>query len=147
MDFGCEIGIFQFPLNLKIKNPMKDEERLYDVFGELLYALAMADGEVQQEEITELENVLASHSWAKSIKWSFNYELGKKQDIDSVYNKVIDFCHRYGPSPVYEEFISVMRKVAEAFGGVDESEEKMISSFSTDLIKRFQADLDKKSDQ
>lgn len=126
---------------------MKDEERLYDVFGELLYALAMADGEVQQEEITELENVLASHSWAKSIKWSFNYELNKQQDIDTLYNKVIDFCHHYGPSPVYEEFISAMRKVAEAFGGVDENEEKMISSFSADLIERFQADLDKNSEQ
>lgn len=46
-------------------------EKLYEAFGELLYVIAMADGLIQENEITALEQVLAENPWAADIKWSF----------------------------------------------------------------------------
>jgi hypothetical protein len=122
---------------------MRDNERLYDTLGELLYVVAMADGIIQQEEIDTLNKILEGHAWAKEIKWSFNYESVKKSDIDDIYNKVIHFCHGYGPSIVYPEFIESMKTLAMSSNGIDSDEDRVISSFSKDLIARLQADLDK----
>ena len=119
---------------------MTELERLYDTMGELLYAIAMADGEIQPEELTTLDEVLKGHPWAEAAKWSFNYEKGKNSDVDTTYQKVIAACHAYGPSPIYNDFISAMTKVAEAVGGIDPNEEKIINNFSKDLTERFQKD-------
>ncbi len=123
---------------------MTEEERLYDIFGELLYVLAMADGVVQDEEVAALDKLLENHKWAQSIKWSFDYEVAHHSDVEAVYNKVLHFCHHHGPSPVYADFISAMTKIAKAANGVEDSEKKIISSFSSDLIARFQKDIDEK---
>ncbi len=40
---------------------------LYDAFGEFLYAIAMADGEVQESEVKKIEELLANHEGAKEI--------------------------------------------------------------------------------
>jgi len=122
---------------------MKANEKLYETLGELLYAVAKADGVIQQEETDKLDSLLASHPWAKEIKWSFNYEVSKNSSVDEIYNKVISFCQGYGPSVVYPEFIDSMKAIAEAANGVDDDEDKVMSDFSKDLIARLQSDLDK----
>lgn len=122
---------------------MTNQEKLYEVLGELLYAIAKADGIIQNEEKEALNELLSKHTWASEIKWSFNYEESKNSSMEDTYNKVINFCHGYGPSPVYEEFIDAMKFVANASEGIDENETKMIDSFSRDLIARFQKDLDR----
>lgn len=124
---------------------MTETERLFEVFGELLYAIAMSDGVIQKEEITAFEEVLENHPWSTSVKWSFNYETTKGTAIEDVYNKVINFCHHHGPSAHYPDFISAMEKIAAAANGIDEKEAAMIKSFSADLTARFQRDMDKKS--
>ncbi len=122
---------------------MTETERLFEVFGELLYAIAMADGVIQKEELSALEEIVENHPWSAPIKWSFEYEKSKANDLDEVYNKVISFCHHHGPSSHYADFISAMEKIAAAANGIESSESDMIQSFSTDLIARFQRDLDK----
>ncbi|NOQ75207.1 MAG: TerB family tellurite resistance protein [Crocinitomix sp.] len=124
---------------------MTAAERLFEVFGELLYAIAMADGLIQDEELTALEEIVENHPWSTAVKWSFNYEKTKAHNVEEVYNKVINFCHQHGPSPHYTDFISAMEKVAAAANGTEDSETKIIQSFSADLTARFQEDLDKKS--
>ena len=62
---------------------MVGKTELYDAFGELIYAVAKADGFIQNEEVGKLQELLASHTWGKEIGWSFNYEREKKQDLQS----------------------------------------------------------------
>lgn len=111
--------------------------------GELIYAVAKADGVIQDEEIEVLNFILKSHPWASSIQWSFDYERQKETPVEEIYNKVISNCHSYGPSPEYAEFIDVMNKVAAASEGVDEHEKKIIKSFSRDLTERFKRDIER----
>lgn len=122
---------------------MTDKEKLYETLGELIYVVAMADGEIQPEEMDEINMILSTHNWGSEIRWSFNYEARKEHNIDEIYNKVISYCHGYGPSPIYNEFIKVITEVAAASDGIDENESKIISSFTKDLSARFINDIEK----
>lgn len=118
-------------------------ERLYDVFGDLLYVVAKADGIVQKKEVEVLERVIANHPWAKEIEWAFNYDMEKNTSVDYLYNKVINFCHEFGPNPEYKFLVDVLEEVAKASGEVNEKEMNVINKFTTELTDRFKNDLDK----
>lgn len=120
---------------------MTDKEKLYETLGELLYAVAMADGVVQKKEKNALDTLLKSHNWSSEIKWSFNYELSKESDVQDMYAKAINFCQNYGPAPEYLEFIEAMKIIADSANGTDKNESKIINSFSKDLISQFQKDI------
>lgn len=122
---------------------MTSQEKLYEILGELLYVIAKADGVIQDEEKYALNELLQKHAWASEIKWSFDYEASKNSDPEEIYNKVINFCHGYGATPIYEEFIDAMKFVANASEGIDANESEVIQSFSQDLIARFQRDIDR----
>lgn len=122
---------------------IKDKEKLYEVLGELLYAVAKADGVVQAEEKDALKLFFKNHPWASGIEWSFEYEESKNSNIETIYKKTINYCHAYGPAPEYEEFIKAMKAIADASGGIDAEESKLIESFSADLLQRFKNDMDK----
>ncbi len=120
---------------------MIKRERLYDAFGELIYAIAMADGEVQKEEIETLERFLNQHPWAKEIKWSFNYENDRHHTVEEAYNNAIDICKENGPDPEYKYLLDVMVSVADSFGGIVPQEKKILDNFKSDLRARFINDL------
>ncbi len=122
---------------------IRTKAKLYETLGELLYAVAKADGIVQNEEKAALTDLLKGHEWAKEIQWSFDYEASKNAEPEDLYNKVISYCHSLGPSPEYKEFIRSMQAIAEAANGVDRRESRMIHSFSKDLVERFLRDLEK----
>ncbi len=116
---------------------MIKRERLYDAFGELLYAIAMADGKVQKEEIRVIEGILNKHLWAKEIKWSFDYEKYKNHSLEEAYTKAISVCKENGPDPEYKYLLDLMRIVADAFDGTVAQEEHIISRFKGDLHDEF----------
>jgi|GEM_PF-750481 len=121
---------------------MTEKERLYETLGELLYVIAKADGIIQDEEKDALNELLENHQWASEIKWSFEYEESKNANSEDIYKKVISFCHGHGPAEEYTEFIDAMKFVAQSANGTEETESSLISSFSSDLIERFQRDID-----
>lgn len=119
---------------------MDRQERLYDVLGELLYAIAKADGVIQKEETDALNRLLSNHAYGNEIKWSFDYESTKDSSVEEIYNRVINFCHGHGPAAEYDEFIKAMKVIAEAANGVEDTESNIINSFSKDLLERFERD-------
>lgn len=121
---------------------MTDQEKLYETLGELLYAVAMADGVIQPEEKAALQQLLEDHNWASEIKWSFSYEESKASSVHEMYRKAVSFCQNYGPAPEYLEFIEAMKIIAAAANGTDKNELKVINSFSKDLIEQFQKDIE-----
>ena len=125
---------------------MTKEEKLYEVLGELLYAIAKADGVIQSAEKKALTDLLKNHPNSSGIIWSFEYEVSKETSIDEIYKKVINYCHSYGPSPIYNEFIEAMHVLAEASEGLHEKESKIIESFSKDLLDRFRSDAERLRD-
>lgn len=118
-----------------------NHEKLYETFGELLYVVAMADGLIQDEEVSALENILAEHPWATDIKWSFNYERKKNRGVEEVYARVLDYCTNAGPSPEYQNMIEVMEAMAKASNGVDADEKEVMDTFTNTLIQKFKNDI------
>ncbi len=121
-----------------------NKERLYDAFGELIYALAMADGLIQPEEIQALDTILQGHPWASQIKWSFNYEAAKNLDLKDVYKKALDAFTQHGQDEEYAYLIDVLQRVAKASDGIDEAEQEMIEQFQQDLKHNFIIEMEKR---
>ncbi len=114
---------------------MVTKVELYDAFGELIYALAKADGVIQADEISALDKILGDHSWANEIKWSFNYEKGKDKSLQEAYDKALSICKDFGASPDYPFLFEVLDAIAEASEGVHEAEEALIQNFKTELTQ------------
>jgi len=121
---------------------MDDKAKLYETLGELLYVISMADGGIQDEEKAKLEVVLGQHPYGKEVLWSFNYEQKKASPTTNLYKKVINYCHTYGPTHEFEEFITLMETIAASSNGIDENEQQVVRSFSADLIARFRKDIE-----
>ncbi len=116
------------------------KEEVYQAFGELIYAVAIADGEVQKEEIDKLQELLETHDWAKEIKWSFDYETEKKTDVEEAYSKALSTMVEYGPFEDYPFLFEALEEVAEAFDGIVVEERVLIDRFKSELINKFQED-------
>ena len=121
---------------------MVTQVELYDAFGELIYALAKADGIIQGEEIAALENIVKGHPWSSEITWSFNYEKKKDKSLSEAYEKALMICKEYGPSPDYPFLFEVLDKIAAAAEGVHEEEEKIINNFKIELMEKFRNDAE-----
>ncbi len=119
------------------REEIKKTEKLYSTLGELIYAVAKADGLIQDTEFAKLEELLEGHDWAETIRWSFEYEVKHDSDAEQVFQKVINKCEAHGPAPEFLEFIDLINQIAEASNGIDEQEERVITGFSHDLIARF----------
>ena len=117
-------------------------EKLYEAFGELLYVVAMADGLIQESEVTALEKVLEENPWAADIQWSFNYERKKQTSPEEAYHKVLDYCKHAGPQAAYKDMLEVMNAIAEASDGIDKEEQTVMDTFMHTLTERFKNDLD-----
>ena len=122
---------------------MVTKVELYDAFGELMYAVAKADGVIQDEEITALNNILIDHAWASSIKWSFNYEAKKAKSVTEAYQTALVICQEFGPSPEYPKLIEILEKIAEASDGIDADEKALITNFQNDLLEKFKNDVNR----
>jgi len=116
---------------------MVSKTKLYDAFGELIYAIAIADGMIQQEELDSLETILKGHPWAKEIQWSFDYEHRKQHNLMETYNKAVETLKDHGPSEEYVYLIEVLGEVAAASNGFEKKEGMLISNFQKLLKAHF----------
>ena len=115
--------------------PSKDQ--LYDALGELIYAVAFSDGEIQQSEIDKLESVLAQHEWSAAVRWSFDYENSKHQSVEDAYQKALETCKNYGPTEEDASLFTILDEVAEASNGIDANEAALIARFKNELREHF----------
>lgn len=116
---------------------MSDKALLYDAFGEFIYAIAMADGEIQKEEREKLQEILRDHEWAKEIGWSFKYEEERRNTVQHAYLKAMDICLEHGPDPEYEFLLKALEEVAEASSGISEEEAALLTKFRFELMDEF----------
>lgn len=119
---------------------MYSKEKLYETFGELLYAIALSDGRIQDEEVAELKEMIKFHPLARDIMWSFNYEKSKSTTVEEAYKKAVDIFKHNGPAAEYKDFEEILAKVAAACDGISSEEKRIIDSFRQDLTSTFLKD-------
>ncbi len=109
------------------------KEQLYDAFGELLYAIASIDGEVQYEEAKKIEEILTGHEGAEDMMWSFEYEYRNKRTVKEAVEKALAICNIYGACADYPFLIEALQKTAAASDGIQAEEQALLDELASDL--------------
>lgn len=119
---------------------VSDKADLYDAFGEFIYAIAMADGEIQKEEEQKLHEILKGHEWAQEIEWSFHYEAERDHTVEFAYRKALDICLQHGPDPEYFFLLNTLEEIAAASSGISKEEAELLKRFRFELMEEFDSD-------
>jgi len=121
---------------------MNGVERLYFALGELAYAVAKADGQINYEERNKLHDIVVEE--AKCHHHEFNVSeiifhiMQKDQlfDVEDSYRmamKEINICSNYLTEDMKAEFVAVLEKVARSFGTYTDNEKALIDRFRSEI--------------
>ena len=116
-------------------------ESLHYAIGELAYAVARADGNVQKEERKKFHNIVEAELRCKDYAFDISdivFQIMDKDKIDSetTYKWAMDEIRlnsHYLSPKLKETFITVMEKVAKAFPPVTVNEQTFIDRFKKDI--------------
>jgi hypothetical protein len=119
-------------------------ERLYYALGEVAYAIAKADGNIQKEERDSLNRILEEEF--KKNKTTFDlteiiFQILRKEsgtDSKTAFEwamKEIKLNSQYVSEPLKQHFVAVIEKVAEAFPPVTHAERILLNDFLFELKK------------
>ena len=124
------------------KTHMQDPiENLYYALGELAFAVASADGSIQQEEKKRFQQIIND----ALKRQNYHYEIShivfqlmnkEKPDTKTTYDwamNVIKVNSHYLSPTMKETFIHVMKAIAEAYPPVTIDEKKVIDLFKKDI--------------
>jgi uncharacterized tellurite resistance protein B-like protein len=114
---------------------MRNREKLFEAFGELIYAVAKTDGNVQQEEMEKMRSLFKYKKGGEEVIWSFNYENKHNNTVKDAYERALEAMIAYGAYDGYSELIYILNEVAKSSSGINEGERLLISRFEDDLLR------------
>ncbi len=119
-------------------NPLQS---LHLAIGELAFAVALADGEVQEEERKKFHSIVEAELRCKDFDFDVSYIIFQvmdkhKSDVETTYNWAMDeikMNSHYLSPELKKTFISVMLKIARAYPPVTAEENALIERFKKDI--------------
>lgn len=120
---------------------MTPSESLYYALGEMAYAIAMADGRIQNDEVRKFHTILESELTVTGDSLSVAdiiFHIMKKDHVDSetAYTNALNqmkLNSQYLSAEMKLSFLHVAEKVAKAFPPSLRSEKNMIVRFRKDI--------------
>jgi uncharacterized tellurite resistance protein B-like protein len=120
---------------------MTSTQNLHYAIGELAYAIAFSDGQVQQEEREKFDAIISAELKSKNYDFDVSDIIFKildkeKHDVETVYQwaiKEIKLNSHYLSPVLKQSFISIMEKIAKAFPPVTGEESSLIERFKNDI--------------
>ena len=125
----------------KNMNQMTPTENLHYAIGEIAYAIAKADGNVQKEEKEKFHSIVAAELRCKDYGFEISDIIFQIMDKDKTSTKeaydwgmkqIRTNSHYLSPA-LKSTFIVVMEKVAKAYKPVTMDEILLIEKFKTDI--------------
>lgn len=119
---------------------MEAKQNIYYALGILAYAIAKSDGEVQDEEREEI-NRIANDEMGYAIDFQYAdiiFQLLERDKLgfENVYEWAIRELKKgrhYLSPEIKQQLISTIEKIAEAFDGISQEENSIITRFKNDL--------------
>lgn len=120
---------------------MNPTESLHYAIGEIIYAVASADGQVQREERSRLQELIETELQRHHYDYDITdiiFQLLDKQHRKPVesyewgMNQLRANSHYLSPA-LKAAAIAMMEKIAEAFGGVTKEENALLLRFRVDI--------------
>lgn len=120
---------------------MNAVENLHYAIGELAYAVARADGQIQREERKKFHAIVEAELRCKDYNFDVSdiiFQLMEKDKFDTettykwAMNEIKTNSHYLSPK-LKETFIKVMEKVAKAYPPVSKKEQEILDRFKADI--------------
>jgi len=116
-------------------------QNLHYAIGELAYAVARSDGQVQPEERKRFHDLVAAELRCRDFDFDISDIIFRvmdkdKQDTETVYNwalKNIRTNSHYLSPELKQTFIKLMEKIAKAYPPVTEDEKTLLERFKADI--------------
>lgn len=120
---------------------MDSLQRLHTAIGQIAYAVAAADGKIQQEERQRFHDLVAAELRCKDYDFDISAILFQlldrgKVDAETAYEwamKEIRLNSHYLSPELKNTFLRTVEKVAKAFPPVTSAENKLIERFVQDM--------------
>lgn len=135
------------PLNLSVnkqtnKKSMTSLENLYYAMGEMAYAVAFSDGEVQKEEREKFQEIITTGLKEHHVEFDVSdiiFQMLEKDKVSSttVYDwaiKEIKANSHYLSPALKSTFINIIERVAEAFPPITTDEMNLLQRFKKDIL-------------
>lgn len=116
-------------------------QSLHYAIGELAYAVANADGKIQQEERKKFQAIVEAELRCKDYDFDISaiiFQINGKDKTDSETNykwamDQIKLNSHYLSPDLKKTFIRVIEKIAKAYPPVTPAEQKIINRFKKDI--------------
>jgi uncharacterized tellurite resistance protein B-like protein len=120
---------------------MTPVENLYYAIGELAYAIARADGEVQKEERRKFQDIVEAEMRCENYNFDissiiFQIMVKDHESTETTYNWAMNQVRlnsHYLSPELKTTFLKVMEKVAKAYPPVTIEERNLIDKFKSDI--------------
>jgi len=109
-----------------------DKAQLYNAFARLIYAVTMADGIVQKEEMDVIRKVVGEHPMMGYIDNYFRIG-DRKISIIKAYYEVLTFIQENKPDPEFSFLLKILEELSKLSEGVHEDDENLMEEFIEDL--------------
>jgi uncharacterized tellurite resistance protein B-like protein len=127
-------------------------KKFYKNLGKLLYAIAKADGKIQEPEVKAIHDLVttdlapieeSTDNFGTDAAFfaEFEFEILRDQEAnkDRAYQKFLEFLKendKHIGLPLRNLILSSVEKVAEAYHGTEEAEAKLIADLKGHLFKK-----------
>ncbi len=121
---------------------MTPQQNLHSAIGELAYAIARADGNIQKEERKRFHDIVAAELRCKDYNFDISdivfqiMDKDKYADTQTAYEwamKEIRLNSHYLSPEMKQTFIKVMEKIAMAYSPVTIAEMNLLEKFKKDI--------------
>ena len=113
------------------------KEKLYSSFAELIYAIAMADGILEDIEKEAIENSTNEHPIQGIINQLFEDDnIIEEVSIVGSYKNIVDYYREYGEDEEYAFLINILEELSKACK-TDEADEDLIDSIIDELKEKL----------
>ncbi|MGB1205882.1 MAG: hypothetical protein ACPG5B_09560 [Chitinophagales bacterium] len=122
---------------------MTKKERLFDAFGELLYAIIHTNQNIKDKNtyLDITDKIARKYRITRHIDWTVNYERRNAHSIDNAYMRALMACRDNGPDPDYIDLFDLLQYTTNLNKNLTEKDIDLISGFESALKEIFiQAD-------
>ncbi|MBX2842355.1 MAG: hypothetical protein KTR26_11320 [Flammeovirgaceae bacterium] len=117
---------------------MVNKEKIYESFGELIFAVLRIDGIVRKEQKEKIELILNKFEFGDQVLWSFTYENNHKKKWEEIENNSLEHFLEFGPSKDYQIFFDIFEEMEnEKYKLIGIKGVKMINRFKNKLRLKF----------
>lgn len=113
------------------------KEQLFEAFGEILYAMAAVDGQIQKEEKELIAQAIKHHRHEYDILFSFKQGVTKAKSIKEAFGKAMETFRSYGAFDGYSDFKIILENLAQSCQGISPEEKEIIDQFHKELLANF----------